>query len=212
MMGEISNNVLAALLIVAILVTSVGIWTLSRIPTAIYTGAATGVTNLTVESLASIRLIRNVSDFGQGLPNPSTTLDLWSNATNTNGFNNGSEGNGTNYGSGTHVYPFVVENDGNDDTTCVKVSGSDASTFIGGKDPVFQVAAHDNETGSCHTNLHTEWQNVSGSEVTVCEELHTEQGGGGANTIRLHWHIGLPYDATPTTHSNTITVSAYGSC
>jgi hypothetical protein len=207
------TNILVVLLLLAVLVMGVGLLNiLLTFPGIRITGAATGVTNLTVQSLASIRMIRNVSDFGNGTVTAGGVLThLYTNSTNTNGFYNGSEGNGTNYGTGTYVYPFVVENDGNDDSTCVKISGSPASTFIGGTNPEFHFAAQNNETGACASGLHTEWQPVTTSETNACESLHTESGGSGANTIRIHWHIGVPYDAQGT-KTNTITISAYGSC
>jgi len=218
-MAKISNNVIAVLLLAAIAISGAGIVTIITItaPAPRLTGAATGVTNLTVQSLVSIRMIRNISDFGSGTPEPSGILHLYTNTTNTNGFKNGTEGNGTNYGGcdGTEskcVFPFVIENDGNDDSTCVKISGNPASTFIGGTNPEFHFAAQNNETGACASGLYTEWQPVTTSETNACESLHTETGGGGANTIRIHWHIGLPSDTPPETKTNIITISAYGSC
>ena len=212
-MVKISNNALAALLLIAIAISGMGILTIVTItlPVTKLTGAATGVTNLTITSLASIKMLRNISEFGTGTPLPASTLALYSNTTNVNGFNNGSEGNGTDYGSGTYVYPFVVENDGNDDTTCVKISGTAAAGFIGGTNPEFEFAAKNNETGACATGLHDEWQTVSGTATNACESLHTESGGGGANTVRVHWHIGIPYDAEGF-KSNAITIDGQGSC
>jgi len=212
-MVKISNNGLAALLLVAIAISGMGVFTIITIttPTAKITGAASGVTNLTISSLASITLLRNVSEFGSGAPSAGSTLHLYTNTTNDNGFNNGSEGNGTVYGTGTHVYPFVVENDGNDDSTCVKVHGDPAATFIGGSNPVFEVAAQNNETASCVT-MHPEWQTVSGVDVNVCEALHTEAGGTGANTVRIYWHLGIPQDASAGAKINTIVVTGQGTC
>jgi hypothetical protein len=211
-MVQNSSNVLVLLLLIVIAVLATGLFSvILNMPAIRFTGAATGVTNLTISSLASIRMVRNISQFGTGTPLASQTLNLYSNTTNVNSFNNGSEGNGTNYGTGTYVYPFVVENDGNDDTTCVKISGTAAAGFIGGTSPVFEFAAKNNETGSCATGLHAEWQTVSGTATNACEALHTETGGGGANTVRVHWHIGIPYDAEGF-KTNSITIDGSGSC
>ncbi|MEM2117286.1 MAG: hypothetical protein QW754_06140 [Thermoplasmata archaeon] len=213
-MKKAISNILLVLLLIAFILISTGFVTLLiQGPSGRLTGAATGVTNLSIQSLASIRLIRNVSDFGSGNPIPGGILNITTNQTNTNGFNNGSEGNGTDYGEGTHVYPFVVENDGNDDTTCVNVTAQySASTFIGGTGPIFRLASRDNETGSCAAGLKTSWTDVTTSPITVCSSLHTETGGGGANTIRIHWWIGIPYDAPNGTKNNTITVSGHDNC
>jgi hypothetical protein len=214
-MVQISNNVLAALLLIAIAISGMGIFTIVTIttPGPKVTGfnVGTGLTNVTILQLASITLLRNVSYFGTGAPG-SDILHLYSNSTNTNGFFNGSEGNGTDYGTGTFVYPFVVANDGNVDSTCVKISAaSNAAGFIGGTNPEFHAAAQDNETASCGGTLHSEWQSVSGADITMCDSLHTEAGGSGSNTVRIHWHLGIPKTAEGA-KTNTITVTGGSSC
>jgi hypothetical protein len=211
------TNILVVLLLLAVLVMGIGLLNiLLTFPGIRITGAATGVTNLTVQSLTSIRMIRNVSEFGSGTVTAGGVLThLYTNSTNPNGFRNGSEGNGTNYGTGTYVYPFVVENDGNDDTTCVKIrSDKAASTFIGGTNPspVFEFAAQNNETGACASGLQTAWTTVQTTDSTACQALHTETGGSGANTIRIHWHIGIPSDSPPATKTATITITGSDNC
>jgi hypothetical protein len=214
-MTETRNNTLVALLLVVVVVLAAGMLSIIvNLPVMKITGAASGVTNLTISSLASIKMLRNISEFGSGTPSASTTIHLYSNATNTNGFSNGTEGNGTVYGLGTYMYPFVIENDGNDDSTCVNVTTQYAAgtNFIGGTSPVFELASRDNETSSCASGLAPVWVTASTAAKTVCSSLHTEAGGTGANTIRIHWHLAIPQDAAPATYNNVITISGYGSC
>jgi hypothetical protein len=218
-MVQTTNNVLVALLLVVVIVLAAGMFSmLLGIPGVRLTGfnTGTGLTNVTVTSLASITLLRNMSYFGTGTPTGSGVLDLVTNGTNTNGFFNGSEGNGSgnDYGTGTHVYPFVVANDGNVDTMCVNMSSSAAAAaFIGGTSGyAFDYASINNETNSCLSGLvNTSWSAVSTSYKTVCSSLHTEVGGTGSNTVRIHWHLGIPFDASGA-KTTTITVSGSSTC
>jgi len=227
-MAEISNNLLAGLLIVAILVSVVGLAnTLTLIPVIRYTGAATtgtGKTNVTIESAVSIVLLRNETDFGAGYPNSNGILYIWSNNTAPNwdgqggSFNNGSEGNGTDYNTGTHVYPFVVQNSGNDASTCIRIrSDKTASQFIGGvaQTPVFQFAGKQNESSawgaphdSCYGTLTEAWTDMSTSYVTVCDTLnHTDSN----DEIRIHFRLGIPEDAAGA-KTATVTVAGCNPC
>ncbi len=228
-MKEISNNLLAALLIVAIAISGFGILTISnyvtRQPAGIM-GAATGTgkVNLTISEAIEIQLLRNESLFGAGFPNSGGggLLVITSNKTDNCGtggatcFYNGSEGNGTNYGtSSTYVYPFVARIGGNDESTCLRVeAASDASGFIGGatpSGPTFAFAGKNNETStvaSCYGTLANAWTAVSTGWTTVCNTVnHTDSN----DEVRIHWQLGLPEDAAGS-KSDVITVCAAGDC
>ncbi len=211
-MVEMSNNILAGLLLVAVVLSAIGLLSLLSVPIMQLTGAATtgtGLANVTVQSSYSVKMVRNISNFGSGTIIEGSIRHLYSNSTNAGGFYNGSEGNGTDYGTGTYAYPFVVENDGNDDTTCIKVSGTAAGTFIGGTNSVFEAAAKENETGSCSTGLVTAWTTVSAGVQTLCSELQMDLNN---DELRIHWHIGIPDDASPAEKTNTITITASNAC
>jgi hypothetical protein len=231
-MAQISNNTLAVLLIVAVLISIaslVNILTLAPVPQ--YTGVATGKTNLTIESMVSIKMLRNESLFGAGYPNGQgdDILYIWSNNTaanwdgtaGTGSFNNGSEGNGTDYQTGTHVYPFVVENNGNDPNTCLRISGPTAATFIGGgvgplADPEFKWAGKYNESAwsgaprdPCQDGTFaTGWTEMTGTSTTICNKFnHT----GTHDEIRIHFRLGVPEDATGGKEAS-VTISGCNPC
>jgi len=246
-MVEISNNTLAALLIVAVLVSIVGLVnTLTLIPVIQYTGVATGKANVTIESAVSIKLLKNESLFGAGFPNLVCTgrLDIATNQSNQEGdrgspvgfFNNGTEGNNTaqncTYGksglddSGTCAEPFVVQNDGNDPATCVKINADKAAqAFIGGSQqtPLFQWAGMNNEsawgssnagcpsavTDACLVGLNQTWRDMTtGSGGPVCTQLnHTDC----SDEIRIHFLLGVPSDATGGKQA-LVTVSGCNPC
>jgi hypothetical protein len=169
-----------------------------------------------VSSQVSIRLLRNVSDFGASVIPSSVETWIATNQNNTNTtqsttFYNGSEGNGTNYGTGTYVYPFVVENDGNDNSTCINVSGSNAAAFIGGSSqtPAFNTMLTENETGSCGAGSKAAgWIPINTSGAVICLNTSSE---GTRDEIRIHWQMGIPDDVVGT-RSNTITIAAWNTC
>ncbi len=223
-MKEISNNLLAALLIAAIVISGFGLLTLSSYLTGgkfELTGAATGTgkVNLSITEAVEIVLLRNESLFGSGYTNAAVD-GLLTIATNQSGnkgtggatsFYNGSEGNGTEYGTGTHVYPFVAKVEGNDESTCLRVlAASAAASFIGGvaQTPTFKFGGKNNETSSCYGTLATAWTDVGTSYTTICDTTnHTDTN----DEVRIHWQLGIPTDAWGS-KSNTITICAAGTC
>ncbi|MCK5022644.1 MAG: hypothetical protein KAS04_00580 [Candidatus Aenigmarchaeota archaeon] len=231
-MTEVSNNMLAGLLSIVIVMSLFSVATVTFKPLGeSITGAATGtgLVNLTLDSAVEIVLLRNDSEFGEGYP--STTgngiLNIASNESDNCGvgraaaecFNNGSQGNGTDLGTGTLVYPFVARVDGNDVTTCLRVqAGSSAVAFIGGADqtPTFRFAGKNNEsvaeTGadadSCYGTLADTWTAVTTSYTTICDTVnHTDEN----DEVRIHWELGIPTDAEGE-KSNTMTICAAGDC
>jgi hypothetical protein len=240
-MAEISNNLIAGLLLVAIVVSIVGLVnTISLIPVIQYTGFATtgaGKANVTIESAMSITLMRNETLFGPGYANTAGDLVLATNKTNPEGtagttdgwFNNGSEGNGTDYGqgSGPYAYPFVVQNDGNEDATHIKVyANKDADAFIGGVGSEFQFAGENNEsvwgstepagscplpsyTDACTSGLIESWQDMpTGSGTEVCAALNATDC---SDEMRIHFRLSIPYDAPSGGKTATVTVEAAAS-
>jgi hypothetical protein len=239
-MAGVSNNVLAGLLVVAIVVSIFGIAQISMIAPPVmvtYTGAATGVANVTVESSVAIDMIKNETNFGVGYPNSVSTGTILNIATNQSGgnpwgdaapggaasgyFNNGTEGNETNctYGQGGNdtgpcAEPFVVRNSGNDPNTCIRIkaeAGSTAAGFIGGVQvtPTFKFAGKNNETGACTGTLTTAWTELTTSMQDVCTALNQTDS---SDEIRIHFQLGIPPDSPPGEKIATLTLCADASC
>ncbi|NIO20645.1 MAG: hypothetical protein GTN76_07875 [Candidatus Aenigmarchaeota archaeon] len=245
-MAEISNNLLAGLLIVAIVVSIVGLAnTITLIPVLQYTGFATsgtGKSNVTITSEVSITLIRNETLFGSGYTNTATIHRIYSNESNQWGdrnnagfFNNGSEGNNTEgnctYGksgnddSGNCADPFVIENDGNDESTCIKLyAAATPQSWIGGsaQTPEFKMSGEQNEstwgsttcagTGypdSCVGTLTEEWTDVGTSATTICTQLNASQC---TDEMRVHFMLGLPSDTSEGGKQTTVTVEGSNNC
>ena len=221
-----SNRFLVFLALLAISIAFIGILGIAGMRGINITGAltsGTGVTNLSITESFSIRMVRNLSDFGASTLPSSVRTWIATNAINGNAsqtttFYNGSEGNGSanDYGTGTHVYPFVVENDGNDNTTCVKITGTAAASFIGGSSfggPAFNAMETDNETASgvsCGGAKASSWMPVNGTwGALICAQLRSD---ATIDELRIHWQVGIPDDASPSAKSNTITVTAYNNC
>jgi len=213
--------VLLSLSVVTLIISFIGLLNVMEIGKLRITGAAStgaGVTNLSLTSSVSIKFVynRNISDFGTSTIPPSVETWIATNQNNTNAtqstaFNNGSEGNGTNYGAGTYVYPFVVENDGNDNSTCINVSGQNADNFIGGtsQQEVFNTMMVENETGSCGAGAKaTGWIPMNTSGGVICLNMSSE---ATRDEVRVHWQLGIPDDAVGT-KSNTITIAAWNTC
>ena len=221
-MKEISNNLLIALLVVAIVISGFGILTIynyiANQPTEIM-GAATGTgkVNLSITESVEITLLRNESLFGSGYTNSAGDgiLYIATNASDNCGtagatcFYNGSEGNGTDYGNGpTYVYPFVAQIGGNDVSTCLEVEATSDANFIGGTSPSFKFAGKNNESNSCYTGLQSAWLDMTTGYQTVCQETnHTDTN----DEVRIHWQLGIPEDAAGD-KSNVITVCVSGDC
>lgn len=237
-MAQISNNLLAGLLIVAIVVSIVGLAnTLTVLPVLQYTGFATsgqGLANVSITSQVSITLLRNETLFGSGYTNQNSILRLYTNSTNQWGdrnpagwFNNGSEGNGTDYGSGSgpYAYPFVVQNDGNDDSTCIKVYAAQTpQQWIGGtsQTPEFKMAGKNNESAwgstdcagtgypdACYSGLVQAWTDVGTIPTTICTSLNSTDC---TDELRIHFMVGLPSDTPEGIKTTTVTVEGSDVC
>lgn len=250
-MAEISNNLLAGLLIVAILVSIVGLantFTMIQYPVTGFAGSGTGKANLTVVAAVSITLLRNESLFGSGYNYEAQALTLRTNNSNQEGnrgttdgwFNNGSEGNmsGGNCTYGKSGYdntscanPFVVKNDGNDDTTCIKVyAAQTADTWIGGviDTPSFKAMATHNESAwggtepectapayaaACTTGLQSGWSaemtTTSPSALTMCQELNSSTC---SDELRIHFKLEIPRDTVFGGKQTTVTVTGADNC
>jgi len=221
---EINNNLIAVLLILSIGISVFGIAQMVTVMREGITGAATGtgVTNLTVGGATGIRLIRNVTDFGSGSPQTGQLLYIATDADNSQGFDDGTEGNGsansygdcaTNYPSEDHcAFPFVVENTGNTNPQLNITAANSSTEFIlcegsCAQTPEFKFKGVENETGACISGLQSTYTDVpkSPTESVICDSFNTSTNG---DEIRIHFQIGIPDNARQQTFKNTITIEA----
>jgi hypothetical protein len=213
-MAEVSNKIIAGLLLLAIVISLFGIVTIMNIPlVVVYTGGATGTgtTNLSITGAASITMLRDLSDFGTGTPDPSTGTTIANDQINTRGFYNGSHGNGTDYGIGPpYAYMHVIENNGNTVCNLTIKSSKTAAQFIGGTNPSFKFRGFQNETNSCNGTLTTTYTEFSAADTDYNLCVESTSGSGfryedDSDTVQVSFKIFLPSDTPPGTKSVTIT-------
>ncbi len=214
-MVEVSNNVLAGLLIVAILISVFGVATMITETPITFTGlgtAGTGLTNLTLTGVACLQIgdSKNLTDFGSA-PSPTvSTVWLSTETNNTNGFNNGSEAAGA---TGTLAYVMVLENCGSVKLNVSMNSTKNATTFMCGSQdcsstPSFFAKAKQNETGSCNGVLYSNWANVNQSgaannlgSLKLCDELLVSPS---TNTIKVSYNLSIPINTFAEAKSATV--------
>ena len=208
-MEEISNKTIAALLVVAMVLSLSGTFfslnKLNMLQKGV-TGYATAYNDnatatLTLSSVTSIIYTTNSVDWGTGSVDTSngytecnlTTSNLaaYSGCSNFN----------------AQPAPLVLENDG---TVNVKVNitaNETPSSWIGGTNPGFYFVGSNNEANSCDPstgNLVTTETALSTSEVTLCENLTYDNG---ADALNIDLKAQVPYDAP--TGSKIVQITAY---
>ncbi len=225
-MADISNKFLVFLLVIAILVTIIGVYySIDRINrfSAItgYGTTPTGTGNVTfgVGNITAINITQPTCDFktgyvtppyayailhpgasGSGSPGPycDDTSDTKANWTNTTG-------------------PYdpdciAIRNDG---TTCMKVnvsSGLDASGFIGGTNPEYKVWSENKETDACTSDLisFANREEMDTTNKTICSLFRYEIDN---DEMYAGCYLKVPDDATVGSHTDTWTFyGIYATC
>ncbi len=219
-MVEVSNNLLAGLLLVAIVISGSGFLIIAGMGPVVITGRATelyGTANVTIGTYAAIKMLRNVTDFGSSaLGGADVTIHTQQQNLGTGyAFNNGSEGNGTNYGTGTYAYPFVVKNIGNRNVS-INLS---ADKEAGDADPWIHAAAaalfkgkNNNTLGGCDADwqgafAEGSWTNLNESQTIVCTDLYPNES---RDEIRMHFRLQIP-SAAAGPKGTVITIGAVDS-
>ena len=129
-MVEVSNNLIAGLLLIAIVISGLSVVTISNLITVPITGFAgqgTGTANVSITGEINIEMVRNYTDFGGSqLGGADQIIDTQ--ADNYDAFDDGTEGNGstssqgscaTTYDEDNCAFPFVVRNIGNQNITII---------------------------------------------------------------------------------------------
>jgi len=227
-MVNVSNNLIATLLIAAIVISGFGLVTIANIGRISVTGGATGTgaANVTITGAVAIELLKNFTHFN------TSTLDGAGRIISTQGdnygtFEDGGEGNGTSggdvYGScvgteATCAFPFVVRNIGNVNASINVSSTNEASTWIGAG-AATQVRGKNNETNACGASFsglagfgEGSWANLNSTatgETVVCSDLDFRDSPN-QDEIRIHFQLTLPGDAVGA-KQDVITIGAIDS-
>ncbi len=211
-MAEISNNLIASLLVIAILVSGVGVFTLANLRITV-TGRAPleyGTANVSITGAVAIDMVRNVTDFGDSiLAGAGRILDTQSqnNCGGLCAFDDGSEANGTNVAGcdGTEAlcaFPFVVENEGNVNVSLNISADTEASSWIhSGAGAYFKGKSGNvsGQTGSCSADYGSgygegSWTALNVSETVVCSDLDYRDTPE-IDKLRIHFRLSIPSDA-----------------
>ena len=217
---EVSNSIIAVLLVLAIAVSAGNFFTAKGPLGEAISGMSVtaGKTNVSVTSQASITFVTgwNQTWFGQGTTNPGSSLVIATDQANTNSFYNGSYcNNSAFFGTGSHVLPMCIQNDGNDETTCVKIQASAAPTgwitCTGScaQTPEVRIKAYENGTAGtqCTSGLRSTWGQLNATDRWLCEALNTTR------VIGVDTELTLPQNTNSGSElSTTITITGSGSC
>jgi hypothetical protein len=190
--GEISNNFLALLVVVAIVVVLAGFMMPAKITgNAGNTGTLAGVLGETT----GINFTNDTINFGTiqvpGLA-PSCQVDTES---NTNCTGDTAPANG-----------FVVENTGNKDVALLLATGKDAASLLGGTNPGYQWKVSDKDAGACtgaanaYVNV-----NITAPGTEICSNFSSPQA---RDEININVLLVIPSDAAPGSKTDTFTATA----
>ncbi|MBS1266080.1 MAG: hypothetical protein MAG795_00045 [Candidatus Woesearchaeota archaeon] len=213
MAEEVSNRVLASVLIVAVVVSLVGtIISLSRLAKvgvpdilgyALDTHTATA--SVQIMSTASIRFQIDTLDFGTGMVNTSGGNTNCSLATgDTTGVRDG-QNRCINFSVASNLTSLEIENDGLNNMTINLTFDTNATDYVGGGDSQqeeFRFNISENESGSCINLSNTQnvdfpaenWTHINTSMFWVCAPpgLTFEDT---IDSLDLHLNLTIPYDS-----------------
>lgn len=216
-MAEISNNLIAVLLVVAILISGLSAVTVANMGRWAVTGGVPleyGTANVSITGAVLIDMLRNVTDFDSGtLDGQWRVIDTLGTSNNPGGFDDGTEGNGSgdsadecssNYDAeGYCAFPFVVLNEGNVNVSINISADDEARDWISGG-AYQQVAYRDNASGACSADLGefvlSAWTDLNTTETVLCSDLNFTN----SDTLRIHFKLGIPSDTEVGTGYGTI--------
>lgn len=213
-MTQVSNNLIAGLIVVAIVISGFGFLTSVNLGNISFTGGATtgtGSANVTIGSSTDIELLRNAADFGSGaLAGADRALTTQQDNYQTgsaNDFDDGTEGNGTVYGSCDDTetncaYPFVVRNSGNVNISLNISAVSEATSWIGTNAQAYVKGASNESGNACGLNFTNNavgfgegpWISLNATEGVICS--HMKFSDSGADEVRVHFSLTVPSDAS----------------
>lgn len=180
-----------------------------------------GKINLTVELGVIINFTTDVIDWGTGRVDAganNATLDTSRSTSETkvaNGNWTGSFGNRTK--------GLLLENIGNLNATLYIKTGKNATTFIGGNNPAYELNVTNNESSSCGQNESTTGNSSNALNFTLGLYYTVNTTGDGAricdwfnfddtkDQLRIHVFLRVPSDSLTGNLEDIITATAYQS-
>ncbi len=185
----------------------------SEIP---FTGLATagnntlGKVNITILTGVVINFTTDTINWGSGRVDAganNATLDTSGRTPETKMLNGNWTGGYTNETNG-----LILENIGNINAALHIKTASNATTFIGGVNPLYQFNITNNETGSCvnatgfNLGEYYDVNATSGDGTLVCDVLNSDNS---ADTIRLDILLRIPGVSNTGSLEDQITATAY---
>lgn len=191
----ISNNSLAALVLLAIVVSVAGTWVaLTKGPSWLsLTGMqqANGTAQFNLTTYGSLRFDVASVDWGSGRVNTTNlntecvldTVSASINSTKCVDFSAVTQG-------------LVLENNGNQNLSVTLNASKTVAAFIGGTSPSFKWNITNNETGSCGT-IGVTWDDIYGDSSTadpqICDSMDFINE---KDSLLINLKVSIPYDAT----------------
>ena len=204
-MKEITNKSLAALLVVAIIVSVVGTWLVVNQKPGVTktTGAAlfdTGTASMNIETTTSIKFSTASVSWG------SVKVDLSNGTTCTLNTDSGDGDDGDGCAShDANTAGLVMNNDGNNRLKVELSSDVDASGFIGGTGASYEYKIV--EGGNCgNVATPTDYTTVPTSPYTICDTPGFNFIDE-SDSMTIHLKVVVPYDATADAKNSTWTAT-----
>jgi len=176
---------------------------------AIAGNTTAGIVNITIEQNLIINFTTDIIDWGSGRVDAganNATLDTSRTTPATKMLNGNWTGGYTNKTKG-----LVLENIGNVNATIYIKTANNATTFLGGTNPLYQFNVSNNETGSCVNatgfalSAYLDVNYTAGDGTKICEPLKYLPT---SNQIRIHVLLRVPTDSKTGTLNDTITATA----
>lgn len=152
----------------------------------------TGNVSIELSSEIAIRVFYHIN-FGSGRVNATADSAILDSYTGT-----------TSNGTWSFSPQFLrVENDGTVNITVDVLSDKDASAYIGGTNPLYQVKGVVTELDSC-PSLNTTYFSISTTNQTICPLLRF---AGNTNEFNVSVNLEIPSDAVARKITSTLTFS-----
>jgi len=210
---DISNKSLAFLLVAAMVLSLGGtILSLNKLGTIGATGMATGtdqgIANLSINGSTAVTFTVNSVEFGSGYTNDTDgNVGTVENCTiDTNGTNPSADNDCV--GFNPNVPPFIIRNDGNQDSQLTISADKDSTAFFGSSNGGVYWFVEDNESNSCGTVNPATWTAISTGNIDACGGAAAFKYQDSTDSVKLHIKVDIPLDAPSGTKTTTITATS----